>query len=132
MCVLYSIYIVYSVYSIYSIYIVYILYIDRSIEEITSQVHTISIMNEYIEFIPKEVAIWNPTVANLSLMALGSSAPKILLSVIETINNLGKPAGELGPSTIAFWKLFLLLLSCLLYYSSHMLLIGKELCVNVN
>ena len=38
--------------------------------------------------------------ANLSLMALGSSAPEILLSVIETINNLGKPAGELGPSTI--------------------------------
>lgn len=33
-------------------------------------------------------------------MALGSSAPEILLSVIETVQNLGKPAGELGPSTI--------------------------------
>ena len=33
-------------------------------------------------------------------MALGSSAPEILLSVIETVNNLGKCPGELGPSTI--------------------------------
>ena len=33
-------------------------------------------------------------------MALGSSAPEILLNVIETISTLGKKAGELGPSTI--------------------------------
>ena len=38
--------------------------------------------------------------ANLSLMALGSSAPEILLSVLETVQTLGEPAGELGPSTI--------------------------------
>ena len=31
------------------------------------------------------VMVWNPTVANLTLMALGSSAPEILLSVIETV-----------------------------------------------
>ena len=44
--------------------------------------------------------MWNATVANLTLMALGSSAPEILLSCIETVLNLGKPPGELGPSTI--------------------------------
>ncbi len=44
--------------------------------------------------------VWNPTIANLSLMALGSSAPEILLSVIETCTMLGKIPGELGPSTI--------------------------------
>jgi solute carrier family 8 (sodium/calcium exchanger) len=33
-------------------------------------------------------------------MALGSSAPEILLSVIETVTTLGKEPGELGPSTI--------------------------------
>jgi len=33
-------------------------------------------------------------------MALGSSAPEILLSVIETIGNLGGCPGELGASTI--------------------------------
>ena len=42
---------------------------------------------------------WNPTIANLSLMALGSSAPEILLSVIEIMTS-GFYAGELGPSTI--------------------------------
>ena len=44
--------------------------------------------------------VWNPTVANLTLMALGSSAPEILLSVIETAMGLGGCPGELGPSTI--------------------------------
>jgi len=43
--------------------------------------------------------IWNDTVANLTLMALGSSAPEILLSVIELMGN-SFFAGELGPSTI--------------------------------
>ena len=45
------------------------------------------------------VAVWNATVANLTLMALGSSAPEILLSVIEVLNE-GFNAGALGPSTI--------------------------------
>lgn len=46
------------------------------------------------------VQVWNPTVANLTLMALGSSAPEIMLAIVETMLTLGKPAGELGPSTI--------------------------------
>ena len=45
------------------------------------------------------VHVWNGTVANLTLMALGSSAPEILLSVIEICGN-SFYAGELGPSTI--------------------------------
>ncbi|XP_068693651.1 sodium/calcium exchanger 2-like isoform X2 [Montipora foliosa] len=36
-----------------------------------------------------EVFVWNETVANLTLMALGSSAPEILLAVVETAQNLG-------------------------------------------
>ena len=46
-----------------------------------------------------EVKVWNDTVANLSLLALGTSAPEILLSVIEIIGN-NFEAGELGPGTI--------------------------------
>lgn len=46
-----------------------------------------------------EVRIWNDTVANLTLMALGSSAPEILLSIIEIVGNDFK-AGDLGPGTI--------------------------------
>ena len=45
------------------------------------------------------ITVWNATVANLTLMALGSSAPEILLSCIE-IATSGFYAGELGPSTI--------------------------------
>mmetsp|Transcript_135038 Transcript_135038/g.248435 ORF Transcript_135038/g.248435 Transcript_135038/m.248435 type:complete len:1058 (-) Transcript_135038:77-3250(-) len=45
------------------------------------------------------VRVWNATVANLTLMALGSSAPEILLSVIELMSDKFF-AGELGPSTI--------------------------------
>lgn len=44
--------------------------------------------------------MWNATVANLTLMALGSSAPEILLAVIETATKLGQCPGELGASTI--------------------------------
>lgn len=47
----------------------------------------------------KTVKVWNDTVANLTLMALGSSAPEILLSVIEAFKN-DFYAGELGPGTI--------------------------------
>lgn len=52
---------------------------------------------------------WNDTVANLTLMALGSSAPEILLNVVEIC--LGDFfAGELGPSTIVGSAAFNLLI----------------------
>lgn len=44
--------------------------------------------------------MWNATLANLTLMAFGSSAPEIILSTLEAVKELGKPAGDLGPSTI--------------------------------
>jgi len=45
------------------------------------------------------VYVWNDTVANLTLMALGSSAPEILLSVIE-ITTSNFQLGPLGAGTI--------------------------------
>lgn len=73
-----------------------------AIEKITSKTKTIHIAgasddNNGPEVI--EVPVWNSTVANLTLMALGSSAPEILLSVIEIVG-AGFEAGELGPGTI--------------------------------
>ena len=62
------------------------------------------------------VRVWNPTVANLSLMALGSSAPEIMLSVIELFSN-GMHTGELGPSTIvgsAAFNMLIILAICIL------------------
>jgi len=51
-------------------------------------------------------------------MALGSSAPEIMLSVIETIQNLGSLPGELGPSTIVGSAAFnLLLISAVSIYA---------------
>jgi len=71
----------------------------EAIEQITSEevTHVITTQNGKKREITSKV--WNATVANLTLMALGSSAPEILLSVIE-ITSSGFYAGELGPSTI--------------------------------
>ena len=44
--------------------------------------------------------VWNATVANLTLMALGSSAPEILLAFFETVSRMDACPGQLGASTI--------------------------------
>ena len=61
------------------------------------------------------VKVWNKTVANLSLMVLGSSAPEIMLSVIEIIGD-GFEAGSLGPGTIvgsAAFNFFVIIAICM-------------------
>ena len=57
-----------------------------------------------------EKTVWNATVANLTLMALGSSAPEIMLAVLETIIYLEDEPGELGPNTIVGSAAFNLLI----------------------
>ena len=71
-----------------------------AIEKITSKTKKIKIASTK-EDVPEviEIPVWNGTVANLTLMALGSSAPEILLSCIEIVSR-GFEAGELGPGTI--------------------------------
>merc|ERR1712088_580367 len=88
----------------------------ESIEMITAQEKEVSIKD------PKSgktqtvvVKVWNDTVANLTLMALGSSAPEIMLSVIE-IWAKGFQAGDLGPGTIvgsAAFNLFMIIGLCM-------------------
>lgn len=59
--------------------------------------------------------VWNGTVANLTLMALGSSAPEILLNVIEIFSTKFY-AGPLGPSTIigsAAFNLLIIIAICM-------------------
>jgi solute carrier family 8 (sodium/calcium exchanger) len=46
-----------------------------------------------------DIEVWNKTVSNLSLMALGSSAPEILLAIVEIVGR-DFTAGDLGPGTI--------------------------------
>jgi len=59
--------------------------------------------------------VWNEAVANLTLLALGSSAPEILLSCIEVTGN-GFFSGALGPGTIvgsAAFNLFIIIAVCM-------------------
>jgi Ca2+/Na+ antiporter len=72
----------------------------EAIEVMTSQTRIITHLKDDGSMVNIEVPIWNPTLANLSLMALGSSAPEIFLSLLEALFSLGENAGELGPSTI--------------------------------
>lgn len=86
-----------------------------AIEIITSQEKEIKVRDKSSGKVKLvTVKIWNETVSNLTLMALGSSAPEILLSVIEIIGR-GFTAGELGPSTIvgsAAFNLFMITAVC--------------------
>ncbi|XP_063774142.1 sodium/calcium exchanger 1 isoform X8 [Pseudophryne corroboree] len=85
-----------------------------SIEVITSQEKEITIKKANGETTKTTVRIWNETVSNLTLMALGSSAPEILLSVIEVCGH-NFQAGDLGPSTIvgsAAFNMFIIIALC--------------------
>ncbi|XP_060929145.1 sodium/calcium exchanger 2b isoform X3 [Limanda limanda] len=85
-----------------------------SIEVITSQEKEVTITMPNGETSVATVRIWNETVSNLTLMALGSSAPEILLSVIEVCGH-NFEAGELGPGTIvgsAAFNMFVILGIC--------------------
>ncbi|XP_043913335.1 sodium/calcium exchanger 1 isoform X5 [Protopterus annectens] len=85
-----------------------------SIEVITSQEREITIKKPTGETTKTTVRVWNETVSNLTLMALGSSAPEILLSVIEVCGH-GFNAGDLGPSTIvgsAAFNMFVIIALC--------------------
>ncbi|CAG9532090.1 unnamed protein product [Cercopithifilaria johnstoni] len=87
-----------------------------SIEVITSKERTVRIKRSGLEPLKVKVRIWNDTVSNLTLMALGSSAPEILLSIIEVIGK-GFKAGDLGPNTIvgsAAFNLFMIIAICII------------------
>ncbi|KAK7170017.1 hypothetical protein R3I94_000303 [Phoxinus phoxinus] len=85
-----------------------------AIEVITSQEKEITTKRPNGETVTTTVRIWNETVSNLTLMALGSSAPEILLSVIEVCGH-NFEAGSLGPSTIvgsAAFNMFVIIGIC--------------------
>jgi solute carrier family 8 (sodium/calcium exchanger) len=61
----------------------------EAIEVITSKTTPVTTTDGEGKTFIVDVAVWNPTIANLTLMALGSSAPEILLSVIGVVTTLG-------------------------------------------
>lgn len=72
----------------------------EAIEVICSKTRSVEVSDKDGKRYTYDVPIWNATIANLTLMALGSSAPEILLSVIDTLNTLGQTPGELGVFSI--------------------------------
>lgn len=85
-----------------------------AIEVITSQEREVTVKKKGVTN-KIVVRVWNETVANLTLMALGSSAPEILLSIIE-IYAKNFNAGDLGPGTIvgsAAYNLFVIIAICI-------------------
>ncbi|XP_063294253.1 sodium/calcium exchanger 1-like [Pelobates fuscus] len=87
-----------------------------SIEVITSQERRITFRKPNGEVTVTSVRLWNETVSNLTLMALGSSAPEILLSIIEVVGR-GFESGDMGPSTIvgsAAFNMFVIIGLCVM------------------
>lgn len=87
-----------------------------AIEVITSKEKEVKVKKANGETQIVVVRVWNETVANLTLMALGSSAPEILLSIIEMFAK-NFEAGDLGPGTIvgsAAYNLFVIIAICVL------------------
>jgi len=72
----------------------------ESIEFITSKVTLIEFTDSDGKIQTVEKPVWNPTIANLTLMALGSSAPEILLSIVDVVTKIEETPSELGPQTI--------------------------------
>ncbi|PAV71534.1 hypothetical protein WR25_14746 [Diploscapter pachys] len=93
-----------------------------AIEVITSQKREVKMKRITGEPYTILVQVWNETVSNLTLMALGSSAPEILLSVIEIFGN-NFEAGDLGPSTIvgsAAFNLFVIIGICIMVWEGFL------------
>jgi solute carrier family 8 (sodium/calcium exchanger) len=82
-----------------------------AIERITSKKNVIKYKSGRIV----TVQVWNDSVANLTLMALGSSAPEILLSLNDIFKNEFFES-DIGPSTIvgsAAFNLFVIIAVCI-------------------
>lgn len=71
-----------------------------SIEMMTSYTKKVTEVNENGKQTTAEVRLWKPTITNLAIMAIGSSASIILLNIIQAIEDLGSATGNLGAGTI--------------------------------
>lgn len=95
-----------------------------AIETITSKTKEVKVpkQDNPSEMDVVEIRVWNDTVANLTLMALGSSAPEILLAIIEIVILNKFEAGKLGPSTIvgsAAFNLLVITGVCVMSIPTH-------------
>ncbi|KAF3784071.1 Magnesium/proton exchanger [Nymphaea thermarum] len=74
----------------------------QSMENIVKQTKSVVVVDpcSKTELI-KKAKIWNHTIADITLLAFGTSFPQISLAIIDAFQNLGcKYAGGLGPGTL--------------------------------
>jgi solute carrier family 8 (sodium/calcium exchanger) len=81
-------YLLLLIYLFFGVYIVAEKFME-AIEKITAVKREVTIEDGHGNVVKKLVPVWNATVANLTLMALGSSAPEIILAVLDTLQGLG-------------------------------------------
>ena len=85
----------------------------EAIEVITSKTDLVTIPDADGRLIQVEKLFWNPTIANLTLMALGSSAPEIILATAGVALDFEGVPSDLGPMAIVGSASFnLLVISC--------------------
>ncbi|KAK8950798.1 Magnesium/proton exchanger [Platanthera zijinensis] len=74
----------------------------RSMEKIVKQTREITKIDPYTNTkVIEHERVWNYAIADISLLAFGTSFPQISLATIDAIRNIGQlNAGGLGPSTL--------------------------------
>lgn len=72
----------------------------ETVEVITSTEHVVKRVDEDGNIVYRKEPVWNWAVANISLLAVGTSSPEILLSIIEALLTLDKAPGAIGAATI--------------------------------
>ncbi|KAG1661500.1 hypothetical protein FOA52_010215 [Chlamydomonas sp. UWO 241] len=70
------------------------------IEVITALTHMVKRHDAQGNIVMREEPVWNWAVANITLLAVGTSSPEILLSLIDTVLTLGQKSGTIGAACI--------------------------------
>lgn len=68
----------------------------EALEVITSEVRTVQTADSRGNPQTLEKSVWSPSIANITLMAFGSSAPQIMLAIVDTVDHLGGEPALLG------------------------------------
>ncbi|KAG1658789.1 hypothetical protein FOA52_011731 [Chlamydomonas sp. UWO 241] len=85
------------------------------IEVITAKTHMVKRHDARGNIVMREEPVWNWAVANITLLAVGTSSPEILLSLIDTVLTLGQTNGKIGAACIvgsAAYNLFAITAVC--------------------
>lgn len=72
----------------------------EAIAKITSRTELVEVKNLEGKSMTIGVPVWNPRLANVALLALGSAAPEIFLSFFSTVLNIESIPNELGPMVL--------------------------------